>query len=69
MKKLVLLTTISIIISAAFSACSPSAAAVNTGISIVDGLDKQITLDQPAENMVSLSPPTSEICISIRLRS
>ncbi|MCD6576906.1 MAG: ABC transporter substrate-binding protein [Anaerolineaceae bacterium] len=65
MKKLVLLITISIIINAGFSACSPSAAAVNTGISIVDGLDKQITLDQPAENIVTLSPPITEMLFAI----
>jgi iron complex transport system substrate-binding protein len=65
MKKLVLLTTISIIISAAFSACAPSAVAVSAEISVVDGLEKQITLDQPAAKIVTLSPPITEILYAI----
>ena len=48
MKKYILLTTISIIFSAAFSACSPIAAPTTSEISVVDGLEKQITHDQSA---------------------
>jgi len=65
MKKISLLTTISIIISAAFSACSPGAAAVSAEISVTDGLDKQIILDQPAEKIVTLSPPITEMLYAI----
>jgi len=65
MKKTILLTILSIIISAAFSACAPSAAVVSAEISVIDGLDKQITLDQPAENIVTLSPPITEILYAI----
>jgi iron complex transport system substrate-binding protein len=65
MKKIILLTTISMIISAVFSACSPSAVAVNADISMVDGLDKQITLDQPAQKIVTLSPPITEMLYAI----
>lgn len=65
MKKISLLTTISIIISAAFSACGPGAAAVSAEISITDGLDKQIILDQPAEKIVTLSPPITEMLYAI----
>jgi iron complex transport system substrate-binding protein len=65
MKKIILLTTISMIINAAFSACSPSAAAVSAEISVADGLDKQITLDQPAEKIVTLSPPITEMLYAI----
>ncbi|MCD6425380.1 MAG: ABC transporter substrate-binding protein [Anaerolineales bacterium] len=65
MKKLILLTTTSLIISAAFSACTPAAVAVNTEISVVDGLDKQVTLDQPAEKIVTLSPPITEMLYAI----
>lgn len=65
MKKIIFLTTISMIISAAFSACAPAAVAVNTEISVVDGLDKQVTLDQPAEKIVTLSPPITEMLYAI----
>ena len=65
MKKFILLTTICIIISAAFSACSPIAAPAISEISVVDGLDKQITLDQPAEKIVTLSPPITEMLYAI----
>ena len=65
MKKIILLTIISMIISAAFSSCVPGAAAVSAEISIVDGLDKQVALDQPAENIVTLSPPITEMLYAI----
>ena len=65
MKKFILLTTISIIFSAAFSACSPIAAPAISEISVVDDLDKQITLDQPAEKIVTLSPPITEMLYAI----
>ncbi len=65
MKKISLLTTISIIISTAFSACGPGAAAVSAEISVTDGLDKQIILDQPAEKIVTLSPPITEMLYAI----
>lgn len=65
MKKFILLTTISMIISAAFSACSPSAVAVSAEISVIDGLEKQITLDQPAENIITLSPPITEMLYAV----
>ncbi len=65
MKKFILLTTISMIISAAFSACSPSATAVSAEISVIDGLEKQIMLDQPAENIITLSPPITEILYAV----
>ena len=65
MKNFILLTTISIIINAAFSACGPSDVAVSADMSMVDGLDKQVTLDQPAEKIVTLSPPITEILFAI----
>jgi len=65
MKKVILLTTISMIISAAFSACGPGAAAVSAEISVTDGLDKHIALDQPAEKIVTLSPPITEMLYAI----
>jgi len=65
MKKLILFTTISMIISTVFSACSPTAIAVNADISMVDGLDKHITLDQPAEKIIALSPPITEMLYAI----
>ena len=65
MKKFILLITISMIISAAFSACGPGAAAVSAEISMVDGLDKHITLDQPAQKIVALSPPITEMLYAI----
>ena len=65
MKKVILLTTISIIISTAFSACGPGAAADSSEISVVDGLDKHITLVQPAQKIVTLSPPITEILYAV----
>ena len=65
MKKFIFLTTISMIISAAFSACTPSAVAVSAEISVVDGFEKQITLDQPAAKIVTLSPPITEMLYAI----
>jgi len=65
MKKFILLTTISMIISAAFSACGPGATAVGADISVIDGLEKQITLDQPAENIITLSPPITEMLYAV----
>ena len=65
MKKFIILTTISIIISAAFSACGPGTAAVSAEISIVDGLEKEVALDQPSQKIVTLSPPITEMLYAV----
>ena len=65
MKKIIILTTICLIISAFFSACGPGTAAVSAEISVVDGLDTHITLDQPAEKIVTLSPPITEMLYAV----
>jgi len=65
MKKILIFTTISLIISAFFSACSSGAAAVSAEISFVDGLDKHITLEKPAEKIVTLSPPITEMLYAV----
>jgi len=53
------------IIGATFSSCAPGAVAVSADISVVDGLDKQITLDQPADKIVTLSPPITEMLYAV----
>jgi len=65
MKKIIVLVAISMLIGAAFSACSLGSATVSAQISLVDGLEKQITLDQPAQKIVSLSPPITEMLYAV----
>ncbi|MDO9546546.1 MAG: helical backbone metal receptor [Pelolinea sp.] len=64
MKKSILLTTL-IIITSILNACTPGIASKSAEITLVDGLDKHINLDQPAQKIVSLSPPITEILFAV----
>ena len=46
-------------------ACSAPAPTVQAEISLVDGLDHSIALDTPAQKIVTLSPPMTEILYAI----
>ena len=61
MKKITILSTISIIISA----CISGTVAESGKIALVDGLDKQITLDKPAQKIITLSPPITEMLYAV----
>ena len=57
--------TILFIITSILSACAPGTVSKSAQISIVDGLEKQINLDQPAQKIVSLSPPITEMLFAV----
>lgn len=67
MKKLttITLTAIYVIISTIFSACGPIPASESTEIILADGLNKQVTLANPAHKIVTLSPPITEMLFAV----
>jgi iron complex transport system substrate-binding protein len=67
MKKKSLATLFLTILAAAalLSACAAPAPAVQAEISLVDGLDHTIALEAPAQKIVTLSPPLTEILYAI----
>jgi iron complex transport system substrate-binding protein len=64
MKKTILFTTL-LIIASILGACTPAPAAKSGQISLVDGLDKTIHLESPAQKIVSLSPPITEMLFAV----
>jgi iron complex transport system substrate-binding protein len=67
MKKKSLATLFLTILAAAalLGACAAPAPAVQAEISLVDGLDHTIALEAPAQKIVTLSPPLTEILYAI----
>lgn len=70
MKKIINLLIVMIILTAAFTACAPAAptaapTAVSTAITIVDGLDRTVELDQPAQRIVSMAPSITEVLYAV----
>jgi iron complex transport system substrate-binding protein len=73
MKKFVLLSVTLTLLLALVSACNSSQAALpaateaasNSPITLTDGLGRTVTLDAPAQRIVSLAPSTTEILYAI----
>jgi len=61
LRKTLLLT----LLIALMTACAPQATATPSALTLTDGLDREITLDAPAQRVVSLAPSNTEILFAI----
>ena len=64
MKKINLLT-IMLALAMALVACIPQTAEVTTQIALVDGLEREVVLEKPAESVVSLASSNTEILYAV----
>ncbi len=64
MKKITQLFLIITLLAALLAGCAPAAAAPQA-ITLTDGLGRTVTLDKPAERIVSLAPSATEILFAV----
>lgn len=65
MRKLIRTACILLLSVVLLADCTPLAPAAESEVMLVDGLGKQFALDKPAEKIVSLSPPLTEILFAV----
>jgi iron complex transport system substrate-binding protein len=65
MKKRTLIATWCIVLGIFLGACAPAAQPAQAVTSLVDGLGREYALQTPAEKIVTLSPPFTEILFAI----
>ena len=64
MKKIVQLSIIVVFFAALLAGCAAPVAA-SQAIQLVDGLERTVSLDQPAQKIVSMSPSTTELLFAV----
>ena len=64
MKKIVQLSIIVVFFAALLAGCAAPVAA-SQAIQLVDGLERTVSLDQPAQQIVSMSPSTTELLFAV----
>ena len=64
MKKITQFLLIITLLAALLAGCAPAASAPQA-ITLTDGLGRTVTLDQPAERIVSLAPSATEILFAV----
>jgi len=65
MKRKYLIISLTIVLSILLGACAAAAPATPAATTLVDGLGKEIALEAPAEKIITLSPPFTEILYAI----
>ena len=64
MKKYFIINSLILVLGLFMASCVPASTSVST-LTFTDGLDREITLDSPAQKIVSLSPPITEMLFAL----